>query len=176
MQRHTLTQTSVYNKVRANNYVQSFTDNPASAANFLQPWQPSQADLRRQRAIATAAATYATDGKVQVIPPSGSIILAGPPSWPPIPPAYTPRPGTLVPIPWQESFQPPSAPSSQMADRVPVVKLSGRIQRQWNWSNPGVIDNRGLDDSLDPKVTTDVANTPYRGQSGRIPKVGPISR
>ena len=157
--------TSQVRGARGAQLTSDFTDNPGDAQNFLQAWQPSPADLRRQTKLATDVAEYKTGGLLQVIPHHGPITLSNPPSWPPIPPAYTPRPGTLVPIPWQESFQPASAPQVQMADRVPVVKRSAGSNRLWFWSNPGVIDNRGLDDTPDETYTGAVYRVPYRAQA-----------
>lgn len=125
-----------------------------SGWNFAPRNDPTRLEKQQQERLGWMISTYHTDGKVQVVPRDGPINMAGPPCWPPIPPAYVPRPGLLVPLPYQTSFQPDTQPQPQLYGSFPIIKQSGKVQRTWINNNPGVIDIRGLEDSPADAVTT----------------------
>lgn len=133
-----------------------------SNLNFAPQNDPTRHERAQQERLDYMVSTYHTDGKVQVVPRDGHVTLSAPPCWPPIPPAYVPRPGILVPIPYQSSFEPGSRPQTQIYGKIPVIHQSGKVQRAWINNNPGVIDVRGLEDSPADVVTTYRATEPWK--------------
>lgn len=124
--------------------------------------QPTRQVVSSTAKVASDIATYRTDGKVQVIPKEGPITMATPTSWPPIPPSYVPRPGTLVQLPWIDTFHPSDRPQPQVYGKMPVIKRAASVQRGWYTSNPGMIDVRGLETSPANAFTVDRAGEPWR--------------
>ncbi len=118
-------------------------DNPYDPSYAVRSNAPDARTVAGQAALATKVSTYQTNGLVQVVPKTTPAPTRGPTSWPPIPPAYVPRPGTLVAIPWEETAQPDSRPLTQIHGTVPVIYRSARQQNR-TWPNLS-IDLRGLD-------------------------------
>lgn len=128
-----------------------------SSYYFAPKNDPTGAEQRQQERLGYIVSTYHTDGKVQVVPRDTPVTLSAPASWPPIPPVYVPRSGTLVPLPYQSPYVPDTQPQPQLYGKLPVIKRSAAIQRTWIHNNPGVIDVRALEDSPANFVTTDRA-------------------
>jgi len=123
-----------------------------------QQYNPSASALEGQRELASKLNSYQTDGKVTVVPKYEPIPMGKPTSWPPIPPAYTPRPGTLVQIPYVENFAAPSTPAPQVQTNAPKIRRSGRVQRSWLSNNPDHISTWNLNQTTSSRHTTDVAH------------------
>lgn len=119
---------------------------------------PSASAVQGQRDMAAKLNTYKSDGKLTVIPKEEPIPMGKPTSWPPIPPAYTPRPGTLVQMPYVEYFSAQSTPSPQVQTNAPKIRRSGRVRKAWLSSNPDYVSTWNLNQTTSSRHTTDVAH------------------
>ncbi len=120
--------------------------NPYSPQNYARSDDPTARDKARQEQLQTNASEYKSNGKVQVVPKITPAPSAAPSSWPVIPPAYVPRAGTLVMLPWEQQALPDTRPLTQTNGKPPKLYRSARSQM--NSFNNLYIDNRGLD--MDP--------------------------
>lgn len=119
---------------------------------------PSESAVAQQRVVAAKLNTYQSDGKVQVIPKDQPIPMGKPGSWPPIPPAYVPRPGTLVQVPYVEHFQASDTPATQVRDDVPKIRRSGQVQRPFISGNKDYIATWNLNQTQSSRHTTEKAS------------------
>jgi hypothetical protein len=127
--------------------------NVVAQSNTLPP--SAQAE---QRKLAGRLNQYKTDGKVQVVPKKEPVPITGPTSWPPIPPAYVPRPGTIVVVPYVETAFAPDTPARQTQGKVPVIKRSSRNARPWITSNPDYIPTWNQNITSKAAHTSDAAH------------------
>jgi hypothetical protein len=133
-------------------YMPSYVD-AAAQQNNVPP-----AERKQIEKLATEIDERKTSGKVQVVPLTVPNPMAGPPSWPPIPPAYCPRAGVWVQYPNQ--YFASSQPQVQMLSKTPVIRRAP-VQRLWIHNNPGIVDVRGLEDSPATARTVDKSQTAY---------------
>jgi len=138
--------------------VWQWTPNDWSWYNFANSLDQSPEDKYKQQRLLEHYTTMSGTGKVSVVPRDEPIPIGVPGSWPPQPPDYVPRPGTLVTLPYIESPMADSQPRPQIRGQFPKLQRSMQSQRPWISGNPNVISTVGLQTSPASKYTTDQHN------------------
>lgn len=149
-------------RTRLLGYVSRSVDNPYSNYEFAQPHTPTLAERLRTARTERDVASYKTGDALKVVAPSAPSPSAAPNSWPPIPPSYVPRPGTLIHIPWETRDFAADQPSPQVMGTPVTISRSAKVQKGWNTNNPGQIFHYFSNTTTKNEHTTDkVGVSPY---------------
>lgn len=128
--------------------IQTITYNPYSKLEFARQNTPNSGSTRDQVKQDTRYDEGRYGNGKLVSKKEEVIAISKPLSWPYLPPAVVARPGTLYEMPHVAANLASDQPNPQvnnMGHRLTVIKRSGRVNRHWHSSNPGVIDTQGLE-------------------------------
>lgn len=129
--------------------------NPYSKLEFAKQNNPSSGTVEGQTQKDTRydEGRYG-DGKL-VTPKDEVVAISKPPNWPYIPPEIVARPGTLYQVPhtaYNAASDQPNPQVNNMGHSL-TIHRSGRVNRHWHTSNPGVIQTQSLEASSATRYT-----------------------